>query len=270
MGRDSVEEVTHFRTGDLATIRNIAKRCAVRLLGHEIKPRRILYGLGSGYKIAVSPAENFSYLVGTAEPHLQKIIRKCVTEGDTVYDIGAHIGYVSLSLAKRVGPKGHVVAFEPLPGNIRALRENIAHNHLSNVQIFEAAASETHGQAVIRIAENPATASLIWHKNNQSARNITINTVAIDELIDSGSLIGNPKFVKVDVEGAEGLVLRGMRRMIAAAKPIVFLECSDSGRETTWQLFGQLNYRCESAITRQSVTEFSEYRHSDFLWLPAV
>ena len=246
--------------------------CGTTSGAREIKPRRILYGLGSGYKIAVSPAENFSYLVGTAEPHLQKIIRKCVTEGDTVYDIGAHIGYVSLSLAKRVGPKGHVVAFEPLPGNIHALRENIAHNHLFKCSCIRGSCfREPHVPSrIIRIAENPATASLIWHKNNPSARNITINTVAIDELIESGSLIGNPKFVKVDVEGAEGLVLRGMRRMIAAARPIVFLECSDAGRETTWQLFDQLNYRCESATTRKSVTEFGEYRHSDFLWLPAA
>src|SRR5262249_22603146 len=126
----------------LAKLRNIAKSCAVLLLGRETKPRRIFRGLASGYRIGVSPAQNLSYLIGIAELHLQHVIRKYVGEGDTVYDIGANIGYVALSLAKQVGPKGYVGAFEPIPQNIQSLRENIANNQLSNIHVFEVAASD--------------------------------------------------------------------------------------------------------------------------------
>lgn len=248
----------------------IAKSCAVLLLGRKIKPRRILRGLASGYKIAVSPAQHLSYLVGTAEPHLQGTIRKYVAKGDTVYDIGANIGYVALSLAKQVGACGHVAAFEPVPQNVEALRQNIQCNQLLNVQVFEVAASDKHGEAAIRFTENLSTASLVWHSGDASARKITINTVTIDELVASGCLIGNPKFIKIDVEGAEGLALLGMQATIAAARPVVFIECSDAGRETTWELFGRLNYRCQSAITGSCVTRFDDYRHSDFLWIPAA
>jgi FkbM family methyltransferase len=251
----------------IPTVRRFAKSCIVLLVGRKIRPRKIVRGLASGYRICVSPADNLGYLLGTSEPHLQRIIRQYVATGDTVYDIGANIGYVSLSLAKSVGPTGRVIAFEPVPRNFDRLRENIRINQLANVQLLEFAASEQSGEAVIRIAENLATASLVWHRNDPSAAQLTIRTVQIDQLVESGDL-SSPSFVKIDVEGAEGSVLKGIRRTVAAARPVVFMECSDAGRETTWSLLRELGYRCQSAITRNSVDAFEEYRHSDFLWLP--
>jgi hypothetical protein len=75
--------------------------------------------------------------------------------------------------------------------------------------------------------------------------------------------------VKIDVEGAEGLALLGMSRTLAAAKPVVFLECSEAGREISWRLLSKLGYRCKAAISGKWVNAFEDYRHSDFLWLPA-
>jgi FkbM family methyltransferase len=249
------------------SIRRFTKSGIVLLLGSESRPRKILRGLASGYRISVSPADNLGYLLGTAEPHLQKIIRQYVPAGATVYDIGANIGYVSLSLAKRVGATGRVIAFEPIPRNADSFRRNIALNTASNIQLFEAAASDRRGEAAIRIAENLTTASLVWHRNNPLATELTIKTVVIDELVEAEDF-GYPAFVKIDVEGAEGFVLLGMRRTLASAQPVVFLECSDSGREASWQLLRELGYSCQSAITRDPINTFEDYRHSDFLWLP--
>jgi len=252
----------------MSAFRSLAKSCVVLLLGKKSKPHRILAGLASGYRIHVSPAEKLGYLLGTDEPHLQKAIRQYVAPGDTVYDIGANLGYVSLSLAKRVGPRGRVIAFEPLPQNIAAFRANIEINALWNVQLLELAASDRVGEAVIRLAENPSTASLVWHRDNPSATELHVRTISIDDLVEAGEL-AYPKFVKIDVEGAEAFVLQGMRRTLAAAKPVVFVECSDVGRGNSWRLLGDLGYRCQSAVTRQAVNRLEDYRHSDFLWLPA-
>ena len=236
-------------------------------LGSEAKPRRIMRGLASGYRIHVSPAENLGYLLGTAEPYLQQIIRDYVAPGDTVYDIGANIGYVSLSMAKRVGTDGRVIAFEPVARNIDVFRRNIELNQIENIQLLEVAASDHSGEAIIRLAENLATASLVWHRDNPSATELHIKTVAVDELVEAGEL-SYPTFVKIDVEGSEGLALQGMRRVIAAAKPVLFIECSELGREIAWPMLQGLGYRCQSAATRKWVNAFEEYRHSDFLWLP--
>jgi FkbM family methyltransferase len=249
------------------SIRSAAKACAVLLLGREVKPRKIVTGLASGKRICVSPAQHLSYLLGTAEPHLQKAIRRYVAAGDTAYDIGANLGYVSLSLSKRVGPKGCVLAFEPVPANIERFRQNMEINGITNMRLLEVAASDAAGKAIIRIAENLSTASLVWHRNNPSAFEFEINTVIIDELVEAGEF-GYPKFVKIDVEGAEGAVLQGMSRTIAAARPVLFVECSEAGRERAWGLLQGLGYGCESAITEKTVNRFEEYRHSDCLWVP--
>lgn len=253
----------------MSVIRTFAKTCIVLLLGRESRPRMIVRGLASGYRICVSPAENLSCLIGTAEPHLQRAINEFVAAGDTVYDIGAHIGYVSLSLAKRVGPRGRVIAFEPVPRNIDLLRKNIEINGLKNIRLLDFAASDSHGEIVIRMPETPSMASMVWHKNDPSAIDVPVRTEAIDDLVEAGDLV-HPRFVKIDVEGAEGFVLLGMRRTVAASQPVVFVECSDAGREVTWNVLGELGYRCQSAITRKWVTAFEEYRHSDFLWMPAT
>jgi FkbM family methyltransferase len=205
--------------------------------------------------------------VGTYEPHLQRAIRKYVACGDTVYDVGANFGYISLSLAKQVGPTGHVAAFEPIAENLDLLRKNVANNQLQNVQIFDVAASDRNGEAVIRVSGNFSTSSLVWHKKDPSAVELVVNTVAIDDLVERGKL-GEPAFVKIDVEGAEALALKGMQRTVAAARPVLFIESSEAGRETTWQLLRNFEYRCQSAITGKWVDAFEGYRHSDFLWLP--
>jgi len=248
--------------------RNLIRSSLVSLLGKKRKPRKIFYGLARGYRINISPAENLSYVLGTNEPHLQRAIRQFVTAGDSVYDVGANIGYVSLSLAKRVGTQGRVIAFEPFPQNIAAFHENIQLNSLKNVQLFEFAASNHAGKSVLRLLENPATASLVWHGNDSSASELTVRTLAIDDLVDAGE-IPHPKFVKIDVEGAEGEVLEGMRRTLVAAKPVLFIECSEIGRERSWNLLKEVGYVCQSAITREPVVSFEDYRHSDFLWIPA-
>ena len=118
------------------------------------------------------------------------------------------------------------------------------------------------------MAENPSTASLVWHRNDPSATELRIRTASIDDLVDAGEF-GLPQFVKIDVEGAEGFVLQGMRRTIAAARPVLFVECSEAGREQAWLRLQELNYRCQSAITGKPVNTFEQYRHSDFLWLPS-
>lgn len=251
----------------MSTVRSLTKSCAVRILGPEARPHHILRGLALGCRMSVSPAEYLSYIAGTAEPHLQRVIRSYVAKGETVFDIGANMGYVSLCLSRRVGAAGRVFAFEPVPSNVELLRKNIELNQLKNVQVFEVAASDSRGQATIRIAGNLSTASLIWHANDQSAVALTVNTESIDELVEESGL-PLPSFVKIDVEGAEGLVVTGMRRTVAKARPVIFVECSQAGREASWTVLRSLNYQCQTAITRKPIVNFDEYQHSDFVWLP--
>jgi FkbM family methyltransferase len=237
------------------------------ILGHERRPRRILRGLARGCQIIVSPSEHMGYLVGTAEEHLQRIIRDYVRPGDTVFDIGSNIGYVTLSLSMRVGRAGRVSAFEPLPENYELLEKTVALNRLTNVQLFPLAASDSAGTTEIRTTGTNSMASLVWHRDDPCATIQTIRTETIDSLWDAGE-VGDPSFVKIDVEGAEAFVVRGMRKLLERSRPIVFIESSELGRHTTWEIFNSLGYECESAISGTKIRDFGQYRHSDFLWVP--
>jgi hypothetical protein len=70
------------------------------------------------------------YWLGTYEPELQEAIVNLVNPGDTIYDIGANIGFMTLLFARRTGPQGHVYAFEALPENAARLNSNIEINAL--------------------------------------------------------------------------------------------------------------------------------------------
>lgn len=253
----------------MTTLRSMAKGIATLFMGTTCRPRRILRGLPRGYKIVVSPKDNLGCLLGTEEPHLQNVIRKYVLPGQTVYDIGANMGFASLSLSKQVGPTGTVIAFEPVQENLALLHANVEGNHISNIRIFDYAASNQCGEAVIKIANSLSTASLVWHVNDPSASKFKVKTITIDHLVRRGE-IHQPQFVKIDVEGAEGMVLEGMRETIASSKPTIFMECSDIGRSTTWSLLHQTGYRCLRATTLRPIESFGDYRHADFLWLPTT
>ncbi len=246
-------------------MRKLFKRAAVALLGDTVRPRRILRGLPSGYRIAVSPRDHLSYLVGTSEPHLQRIIRDYVHPGDVAYDIGANLGYVTLSLVKQVGSAGKVYSFEPLPENLNRLRENVRINGIENATILRYAASDAPSHAILRMNGNAAMASLVWHKDEQ-ATEIRVETMPIDYLV-ADQIISPPQFVKIDVEGAENKVLNGMLQTIDKHRPVIFLECSDLGREESWQILSLRGYEYCHAKT-QAAVEFAQYAHADFLWAP--
>jgi FkbM family methyltransferase len=250
----------------MSIIRGFAKWFVVLVRERESSPRRILRGLASGYRICLSPAENLDYLLGTSEPHLQRIIRKYVSSGQTASDIAANIGYVTLSLAKWVGPHGCVFAFEPVPQNVEFLWRTLEANRLTTVKLLEAAASNASGDAVKHdrklIDSQPGMApqeSRGQGTHHQDCRHRPIGR----SRWNSTTLL-----LKIDVEGAEGLVLQGMRNTILAPKPVLFIECSEIGRQISWDLRRESGHRCQSAITRQWIDAFDDYLHSYFLWLP--
>ncbi len=163
-------------------------------------------------------------------------------------------------LAKRVGPTGALFAFEPLPQSFATLKKNIALNGIYNATLLNVAVAAESGQAAMRATANLAMASMVWHCDDGSATEVRVETVAIDDLIESGKL-PSPQFVKIDVEGAEGLVLQGMAHTIAQVRPIILLECSDIGRQTAWTLLRGLKYRCQSTGNGAWIDAFEDYRH---------
>src|SRR5512135_3645063 len=89
-----------------------------------------------GWKLQLNLKAEKSRWLGTYEPELQAALREFLAPGQTVYDVGANIGYISLLMARQVGPGGCVYAFEALPANVERIRANIDLNHLANVSVI--------------------------------------------------------------------------------------------------------------------------------------
>lgn len=136
---------------------------------------------------------------------------------DVVYDIGANTGLYSLFAAKKC-PDGAVVAFEPYPPNVQILNQDITRNGLDNIRVRELALSNTTGL----IAFTQPSQDDIGYGSSSITRNQTSDTIEVptapgDELIIDGEL-PQPNVLKIDVEGAEGLVIDGLRNTLSAPK----------------------------------------------------
>jgi len=145
---------------------------------------------------------------GVWEPLETAVLCESLKEGDTFVDVGANIGYYTLLAAKRVGPKGRVIAFEPEPTNFAILKRNVEANGLTNVILEQKALSNQAG--TLRLYIEPENKG--GHKVFQfgDAKDfVEVEAVRLDDYLKTDR--GRIDFVKIDTEGAEGAILEGMQ-----------------------------------------------------------
>ena len=146
--------------------------------------------------------------------------------GDCMVDVGANIGSLALQGAQLVGPGGTVYAFEASPGTSVTLKQNVALNPGLNVSVYNSAVSDTCGSVSFFTAvDNTALSSIRDVRQKAKTIQATVPTVTLDSVLQEFRAI---KFVKIDVEGAEYLVLKGMAALIQRDQPYILLEIDDA------------------------------------------
>ena len=156
-------------------------------------------------------------------------LRRSLKPGDIFLDIGANGGIYTVIAAKQVGPEGRVYAFEPGERELKLLKHNIKINNLTNVTVVECAVSDKSGVAKFAIVRDGALNSLanLKRPEQQIQRWQTVITTSLDDFVVNYSI---PKvdFIKIDVEGAEKLVIDGAKKLMASNNRITILfESSD-------------------------------------------
>lgn len=174
----------------------------------------ILSGPLRGWKWVAGSATHGCWL-GIYERETQAVFARLVREGDVVYDIGANVGFFTLLAARLAGRGGAVYAFEPLPHNLAYLRKHIAANHAA-VYVLPVALSSSSGAAWFATATSAAMGRLA------DAGDLEVRTETVDELVSSGR-ISPPRFMKIDVEGAEHAVLTGAAATLTRDRPVILL-----------------------------------------------
>lgn len=188
---------------------------------------------------------------GSYEYEKRIIFEKTVTDGSIVFDIGAHVGFYTLLASVLVGPSGKVFAFEPVPRNLFYLREHLRLNRVTNVKVVEAAISDSTG--ITFFDEGPSSS---MGRISLEGR-LKVRVISLDELISQGE-VPIPHYIKIDVEGAEILVLSGAKLILTNAHPALFL--ATHGRnihQQCCQFLASLGY-CLRPISVNSVNEVDE------------
>jgi len=178
--------------------------------------------------------------------HLDRFI----SPGMVVVDGGASCGIYTIAAAKLVGSTGKVFSFEPAVGTFSILRKNIDLNRLENVRAYRAALSDTDGKAVFyHNVAGPNGFSLGCPRTpglelqQEEVATYTLGRLAREEGVQRIGLI------KLDVEGAEELALRGAGQLIAGVRPTIILEFNRTGAQQmgldplgSWNLLKGLGY----------------------------
>jgi FkbM family methyltransferase len=157
---------------------------------------------------------------GTWEPPESAFIDATVHRGMTAVDIGAHVGYHALRLARAVGSSGRVIAFEPSPQNYALLCANIERNRLTNVLPLHAAAGRTSGPVELTLSADNTGGNRAYRLDYVEP-NLRVTGVAVDDILPERALVD---FVKVDIEGMDHVAIEGMAKTILRHPPIVLAE----------------------------------------------
>jgi FkbM family methyltransferase len=179
-------------------------------------------------------------LTGDWEGEIYREVFPLIPAGGTVIDAGCHVGYSTVLFGKAVGSSGHVYSFEPVAGLAEKARANVTLNHYDDrVEIVPLAVGDRSGTMNVYISGslNTGMSSLVRRSRLQS--HSTMSVVALDAWCDQRR-IGTVDFVKIDIEGAEALALKGMEQGLRAAKyralmielhPPVLMELGTSARD---------------------------------------
>ena len=148
---------------------------------------------------------------GIWEPTESMVARRYIKQGDTVVDVGAHIGYFTLLFSHQVTNLGQVFAFEPDPQNFQMLQRNVAVNDLDNVLLVRNAVSNVSGGPVKLYQTGVVTGHHSLVEVPETTDSIDVQQVSLDDYFP---LAHKVDFVKIDTEGNEFDVIMGMQRII--------------------------------------------------------
>jgi len=158
---------------------------------------------------------HLSFLTNKNEKREVELVKKIVKPGMVFVDIGAHIGYYTLIAAKLVRDEGKVYSFEPEARNFDLLIKNIRANNYTNVIPFKKAVSNKTGETNFFVNKDHSRGhsfaqSQVLGKSNS----IRVETITLDNFFNSGLVSDKVDFIKIDTEGAEGLIIEGAKKLL--------------------------------------------------------
>lgn len=176
----------------------------------------------SGARLAVDTQDliqRYVYLFGVWEPHMTRWLRGRLRPGDAFVDVGANIGYYSLLASRLVGERGRVVAVEASPAFHGRLLDHVRLNGCPNVRAVNAGVSDSARTLtfVLASSHNLGSNSIVPYDGSAES-SFEIEARSLPDLLEPEE-IARARVIKIDVEGAEGSVVRGLEPILDQLRP---------------------------------------------------
>lgn len=152
-------------------------------------------------------------------------LKEFVSTGSLVIDVGANVGFFSVRFAQWVGDNGKVISIEPEDRNFQHLTSAVKREGLvGRVRLLKAVAAAAPGTMLLEINRlHPAD-----HKISRDGTGLAVTAVTLDELVGDSD-VPKPSLIKIDVQGAEMMVLKGANGILKNSKPALFIELQEEG-----------------------------------------
>lgn len=189
------------------------------------------------------------------DPELLRIAAALVEPGDVVWDVGANVGLFAAAAASRAGPTGRVIAVEADFDAVKLLEQSAHANagHGAPVTVLPVAASDSDGFVEFAIARRARAAnSIAGYGSSQTGGVATLRTVPSVRLDSLLQHFPPPRVLKIDVEGAEALVLAGATRLLHEVRPRIYCEVAWNSADAVSALLHAAGYRLWSGATFRS------------------
>ncbi len=193
------------------------------------------------------------------EPELE-YLQSLLFPGATFVDVGANLGIYTLVASRIVGHSGRVIAFEPSVQSFPLLQKNITLNSLTNVSAFPVALSAKAGRIRLYHAPCCPSGNSFGHHPSFHGSFETVDTESLDDALHRIPA-ARVDVIKMDVQGAEELVLRGARKVVASMRPVIIFEIWPEGADLlglspfgVWNLLERMGYKFFTVSSASTTT----------------
>ncbi|WP_394432022.1 FkbM family methyltransferase [Streptomyces sp. SGAir0957] len=235
-------------------------RLAARYLNLRLRdiPRRRVVESLQGDRFALDTRDliqRYLYLFGAWEPHMTRWLETRLRPGDVFVDVGANIGVFSVLGSRLVGSAGRVVSIEASPAFHRRVRQHARLNHCDNIRSVNTAVSDEHKKLTFILAssQNMGANSIVPY-DGPAESTFEIEAVPLAELLAPDE-VARARVIKIDVEGAEGSVVRGLAPLLGELRQDVEIAV-----EITPERMEQLGDRAEELLETMREHDFHVYR----------